>query len=197
MKLKNTGVVITAAGLSSRMGRPKSMLQFGGGQTFVERLVEVYAGSGCSRIALVVNDAIPPSRFSFLDPMPCETRVIVNPDPGSGRFASIQMGLDALTGMEYGFVQSVDNPFVDRELLWGIYAGRMINGYSVPAFRGRTGHPVLVGRDLMSDMQKVEARNGHFREFLSGYPVNIMETNDERIFVNINTPAQYANMFGG
>ena len=52
--MPNVGAVILAAGGSSRLGRPKQLLQFRG-KTLVRRIVDAALEGGCSPIVVVVG----------------------------------------------------------------------------------------------------------------------------------------------
>ncbi|MDI3257056.1 MAG: NTP transferase domain-containing protein, partial [Kyrpidia sp.] len=88
------GAAILAAGLSTRMGRPKLWLPLGGRPLFYS-CVEAAVAAGLSPVILVAGDD--PERFRrALDGMPVE--VVENPDYRSGMSSSLKVGLSRLSG---------------------------------------------------------------------------------------------------
>ncbi|MBL0126460.1 MAG: nucleotidyltransferase family protein [Flavobacteriales bacterium] len=63
-------------------------------------------------------------------------RIICNPDPDLGRAHSLRLGLAALPSVRYCFVQNIDNPFVDPELIGALYAAREQAPYVTPEHLG-------------------------------------------------------------
>src|SRR5712691_801668 len=83
------GVVVLAAGRSSRMGRPKLLLPWGR-NTILGHLIDQWRALGAGQIAIVhaVADEALEREFDRLE-FPGSDR-IVNPQPERGMFSSIQ-----------------------------------------------------------------------------------------------------------
>ena len=48
--------IVLAAGASTRMGRPKALLD-AGGKTFIRRILDTLSDAGVSRVAVVIRPA--------------------------------------------------------------------------------------------------------------------------------------------
>ena len=85
--------VLTAAGLSSRMGRPKPLLQWRG-STLVEHQVSVLLEGGASEVVVVLGH-----RSEDVAPYVERTGAtfVVNEQYREGRTSSIKAGLEAVS----------------------------------------------------------------------------------------------------
>ena len=95
MKLmsRNTPAVILAAGSSSRLGQPKTLVKYGS-ETLTARALRILHQKRCNPVIIV-------TRQELLIDVAMEandTTVVVNPDPEAGRTGTLQVGLMALIG---------------------------------------------------------------------------------------------------
>lgn len=81
--------IVPAAGLSTRMGRSKPLLD-AGGMAFVERVVGALAGGGCDPVLVVVRNPDSPEGRMVRE---TGARVVVNPDPSDGPISSLRAAL--------------------------------------------------------------------------------------------------------
>jgi len=185
--------VILAAGLSSRMGCDKALLPWHG-RTFLDVAIEslkpvtdfvLVVGGGNAELLRPVVDAA----GAFL---------IVNPAPERGQFSSLRVGLQEVMnrGRDAAFVTLVDRPpaaaatlrglrqaFVDSEsLVWTV----------VPECGGRHGHPIVVGRDMISALLRAPAES-NAREVQHANQAHIayLAVADRGTIENIDTPEDY------
>ena len=102
--------MIPAAGRSLRMGRPKALLDAGGGMTFLERVSATLARGGCRPVVIVLRDpGAPEGTLARL----VGARVIGNPEPGEGPVTSVRCALRILPGgIGEIAVLPVDHPLV-------------------------------------------------------------------------------------
>jgi molybdenum cofactor cytidylyltransferase len=141
-----TSAIVLAAGASSRMGRPKALLDVGK-RTAIEQVVETLRDGGASGIVVVVGRHAAEIRAGA-DLR--GVRVVDNPDWERGRTSSVQRGLAALPpGTEWTLLALVDMPLVRAETVRALLAARRDDADAVvPVHAGRRGHPILLRRTL-------------------------------------------------
>ena len=101
------GAVILAAGASQRMGTPKALLPWAG-TTLLEHAIEQARAAGIEHIVVVLG---PATLHLAHEPWLANVRVTCNPDPETGRSASIRIGSAALPDdVDAVVIQSVDQP---------------------------------------------------------------------------------------
>jgi molybdenum cofactor cytidylyltransferase len=190
--------VILSAGGSGRMGKHKALLPFGDENiTFLEKIVRIYSAPDISQIVVVVNQQL----YDLIETnklyLPENVSVIVNRLPGKGRFYSLQTGLKCIVDGESVFIQNVDNPFVGKDVLELLLESRDQADVILPAFAGKTGHPVLLSPVVCKSIVSCEDPENRIDQYLKKFASVIVETNDAKILVNINNRADYDNEFYG
>lgn len=186
-----TGVIL-AGGKSSRLGRDKAFLDFGG-----RPLIAHVHGAVCGLFREVIVVAPDPSAFSFL-PM----RVISDTFAGKGPLAGVQAGLAALSP-ESGaaFLLACDLPFVNPDLvrhLIGLWDGHQ----AVVPKRGSFFEPLhaLYDRRCLPAVEaELAGPSPRVSSFFSRVDVRYAGPDEvepfgpwERLFFNINTDEDYA-----
>src|SRR6266849_263816 len=165
--------VILAAGESSRMGRDKALLPWppeaphlstGSGQAPAKS-----AKGGAASLSGTILSAAIQALSQFCDMVivvagknepalqqvayGCGASLVQNPDPERGQFSSLQTGLHEVLsrGRDNAMVTLVDRPPPSAQTL-----SRLVNAFAgrdhgvwavVPEYRGKHGHPILVGRE--------------------------------------------------
>ncbi|MCE9582462.1 MAG: nucleotidyltransferase family protein, partial [Planctomycetes bacterium] len=140
--------IILAAGASSRMGSPKSLLELGG-RLALDRVLDTAAEAGLGR-AIVVLGAEADAVAAKTDL--ARATVVRNPDWATGMTSSVQAGIRALPRTAEGFfVWPVDLPLVTASTLaelasrfWILRQNRR-DPIVLPK-SSRRGHPVLFDR---------------------------------------------------
>lgn len=182
--------ILTAAGRSSRMGRPKALLDWGG-RPLIQHQVEALAGL---REVVVVLGHDAPAIRPFVPGGPT-VRVVENPDYHLGRSSSLLAGFRTLRGTPAGvLVVAVDQPIAPTALAELLHAHRPGSPIAQPAFRGQRGHPVLFRGDLLPELLAIgDAPEGlrsvvaRHREARQEVPVR-----DPDVLLDLNAPADYA-----
>lgn len=186
--------IILAAGKSSRMGQPKVNLLMPDGVSFLDHIVRQYIEAGCEQIILVVNaedlGLLTIGKGCYLD-----YRTVINNQPENGRLFSLQKGIITTGRMGFFFIQNIDNPFASPNLLNILYENRQKGDLIKPVYNGKGGHPVLISEKIAKDLLLVNDRTISLRDFLASYLIFCVETDDEKILVNINTRADLENLF--
>ena len=151
MNAPRVAIVILAAGTSSRLGRPKQLLELDG-EPLLRHTVRQALDSSASGVVLVLG-----SRAEEIAAAVGELgqRTIVNPDFALGQSTSMVAGVAAL-GDEFdaAIMMLGDQPTVTPELL-----SRLIDTFGntsasivQPRYQGRPGNPVLFRRDIFPEL---------------------------------------------
>ncbi len=197
--------VILAAGASSRMGRPKALLPTATpGETFLSRLVATLVAGGLDDLVLVVGrlsgqDEAELARI--IDGLPPVVRAVENPDPSRGQLSSLQAGLAVVDhpGVRGMLVTLIDVPLVAAGTVRALLEAYEATGAPVvrPARQGRHGHPVIFDRALFDALRQADPTGGA-RAVVRAHADRAVEVavDDEGAFVDVDTPADYARVFG-
>lgn len=132
--------IITAAGLSSRMGKWKMMLPWRDG-TILDASIK-NALQFCSQIILVTGfraDELE-ARYRHHE----NVTLVHNPDYETGLVGSVITGARAVT-TDYCFITTGDLPCLHGDIYRDLWALRA-EGAILPHYHGTPGHPVLVDR---------------------------------------------------
>lgn len=188
--------VVPAAGASTRMGKPKALLD-AGGRSFVSAVVGALAGGGCDPVVVVVG---PGQDEVMRRAKATGALTLVNPEPGEGPITSLRMAITALGAAVRGVaVLPVDHPGVKPETV-----ARLVEAFLerdvplvLPTSGGRRGHPAVFSHTLFPALLDPALQGGartvvhaHLSEALS------VEVDDAGILADIDTPAAYRRTFG-
>ncbi len=151
-------LVLLAAGASRRLGECKALVDLAG-STPLERLLT--AGAACDDgPALVLTGAAHDELRAALS---APVEVLRNAAWEEGRTGSVLAAHKARPGRDL-CLAPVDVPLVPGrvfELLvahW-MAAGQPPRGWLAPCYRGRHGHPVVLGRELLGDLEEALAHD--------------------------------------
>ena len=194
--------IILAAGESTRMGRDKALLPWppdalGGSQsTFLSAAIKLF--SPYVDMVLVVGGK---NERDLATVVFAEgASLVVNPDPARGQFSSLQAGLREVLnrGRDAAFITLVDRPPVRKEtiaLLQQSFARAIDRGKwaVVPEYRGKHGHPVVAGREMIEVFLKApDSSNAREVEHAHPEKIEYVSVEDPLVATNVDTPEQYA-----
>ena len=105
--------VILAAGLSTRMGRPKPLLPLSGGETFVTRIVRSFLESGVDDVVVVLGHEADAVAAKLIE-SGVAARFVINEAYQTGQLSSVLRGLNAIDrpGVRAMLLTLVDVPLV-------------------------------------------------------------------------------------
>ena len=192
----SVGAVILASGFSSRMNRQKPFLRFDDNKFFINKIIENFIEFGCVRIVITINEEVSQWNefISQFDNNP-SIQFVPNKHPEYERFYSIKTGLEYIGNPDFCFIQNVDNPFIDYDILKTIYLSRTDNGYTVPIFEGKGGHPVLLSKCVIRQIKDENNFDVNLKEYLTRFERKNAEVNSGKIHININTQEEYDKFF--
>ncbi|NJD09900.1 MAG: nucleotidyltransferase family protein [Gemmatimonadetes bacterium] len=183
--------IILAAGQSSRMERPKPLLEIGA-ETFIERAIRVLGEGGCRHVVAVLN-----GQDAQLERL-VESRgatVAVNDAAGSEQLESVRRGLRALPdGWEAVAILPVDVPLVSAQTVQLLVEAFRAQPAPVllPFHNGVAGHPVLIGRALAAEVLEYDWEEG-MRSLIMAHARDLREVRvtDPGILIDVDTPDDY------
>jgi molybdenum cofactor cytidylyltransferase len=148
--------IVLAAGLSSRMGRPKMVLPWGQ-TTVIGQVVSSLHASGLEDIVVVTGGA---RREVEAAVSRLPARAVFNPRFAEGEMLlSLQVGLAALAAQcEAALVALGDQPQMESRHIQGILSiyRELHPGFVVPSYQMRRGHPWIVARPLWESIQSLQ-----------------------------------------
>jgi molybdenum cofactor cytidylyltransferase len=176
--------IILAAGASRRMGSPKALLPWGN-STLLEYAVQQARAAGVVDLAVVLGPATAH--------LTVDAQTVVNPEPETGRSASIRFGAGQLRdGVGAIAVQSVDQP-VAADVLVALFAAVEGGAHlAVPTFGGRRGHPLCCAGRLLGELRDVREEDLGLRAVVRRHSVTEVPVDTESVVWNLNDPAAYA-----
>ena len=136
--------VVLAAGASSRMGRPKALLQWRGA-SFLHHVVMGAVAVGCEPI-IVVDGAVSLQDDAAALPV----KLITNVDWPRGQLSSLQFGLELIPDAFGVLVLTVDRPHVEVETLHRLANAHAADASAIwqPRYEGRSGHPIVYPAEI-------------------------------------------------
>jgi len=177
--------IILAAGNSARMGCPKAHLPYGNGNTFAQQITRGFLAFGCNPVIMVIQDGADFTGLQTENLVP-----VINREVEKGRSHSIHLGLQSLPEGACCFIHNIDNTCPPAGLLEQMTKALPAEGYVVPVYEGRGGHPLLLGWRMAKLLQE-QADTGDFRLAISGFKRVEVPWCDGQILWNINTPEEY------
>ena len=191
------GAVVLAAGASSRMGRPKALLPYGG-STFLECVLAILDANDVGAVRVVVGTEANAIRSSL--PALSEESWVRNPSPQDGMLSSVRLGVCALpAGTEAFLLWPVDHPLVRAATVGALaHAWRSRKApIVVPRHRGRRGHPVLFDASTVPDLLSAPDDAGA-RHVVAAHDKDRIEIEvaDGGVVADIDTPEAYEAAFG-
>lgn len=186
--------IVLAAGDSSRMGKPKALLDWDG-RPMLEHVLDIAREGGCTKLFVIVGkdgDAI--RAGAKLDGV----TVLENKQPERGQVSSIQLGMENLDfSTDCCIVWPVDCPLIepgDVRALIETYATTRASLMRIlmPTHKGERGHPMLVDigfRQPFMELQQGETA----RKVIEDNHTQVREvpTDNAGVLVDVDTPEQY------
>jgi molybdenum cofactor cytidylyltransferase len=183
--------MLLAGGESSRMGKPKPLLDWGG-ITLIEYQVAQLREAGVDKVIVVLghraDEALPYVRRAG-------ALAIVNELYSEGRASSVRVAAGALPEDTTAIaVLNVDQPrpsWVTRRLL--AEQRRVKALITVPAVEGRRGHPVVFDGRLAPELREVREATAGMRAVMQAHAGDILEVpfDTSVVLLDMNVPEEY------
>ena len=160
--------IVLAAGTSSRLGRPKQLLDLGG-RPVLRWVLDAALAASLDEIVVVLGHDADEIRAAV--PIHQRVRVALNPDYLEGQSTSLRTGLRALDdGSEAAVVLLADQPGIRADAVDGVIgAWRKGAGPIVQAsYGGKPAHPTLFSRELWPELEALTGDEGA-RSFIAAH----------------------------
>ena len=189
--MARVSAILTAAGESTRMGRPKPLLSWRGA-TLVEHQAACLLEGGCDEVVVVLGhaaDEVAP--FVRGDGV----SAVFNSDYRLGKTTSIRAGLAHVDpGASSILLLAVDQP--RTAALVGQIVGAHQSADALitsPRYRGRGGHPLIFSAELRGELKRITEENQGIREVFDAHRGEVLEVHldDPMLRLDLNTPEAY------
>jgi molybdenum cofactor cytidylyltransferase len=189
-----TGVIVLAAGNSSRMGKPKQFLPFRG-TTLLRRAAEVALAAQLGPVLVVLGSQAERCRQE-LDKL--DVRISVNADWQQGMATSIRAGIVALESFESDLdgvlVLLHDQPAISSARVRELVLARRSDELAVAAaYDNVVGVPAFFVRDLFQELQQLNGDQGA-RKILTKHASRVRSFSMPEAAEDIDTPSDYARL---
>lgn len=179
--------LVLAAGLSTRMGRPKPLVSLAG-RPILARTLDTLRASDVDEILVVLGAEADRVRQEI----PLEdVRTVLNPDAAAGMSASLRAGLGAAAPSSEAFLVVLgDQPLVTPETVNTLLGKREASGARIvlPTYHGVRGNPVLLHRSLSKDIASITGDVG-FRDVIRAHDPDVLEVpvEDPGVLIDLDT----------
>jgi molybdenum cofactor cytidylyltransferase len=195
MNYSTIGLIILAAGASTRMGTPKQLLAYRG-CTLIRHMAEVAIASICQPIAIVLGanaEQIKPEISQL--PIP----IVENQQWAEGMSTSIRVGLEALLAvnpnLEAVAIALCDQPFVSPQTLNQLVEAYHLTGKPIIAseYSGTLGVPALFSRTLFSELMNLKNTEGA-KKLIKKHIHEVFSIPFSEGAIDIDTPNDYEKL---
>lgn len=186
------GIVILAAGGSTRMGTPKQLLPYQG-YSLLRHTVEAAVASVCRPIIVVLGayaQLIQPE----ISQLPIQ--VVENLQWAEGMNTSIRIGIEALSAPKNN-VQAVvvalcDQPFISYKIINQLVEAYHLTGKTIIAseYAGTFGVPALFSRSFFSKLTTLRGGEGA-KQVIKKYTQEVFGVSFPKGAIDIDTPIDY------
>ena len=190
------GVIILAAGASSRMGQPKQILRFEG-KTLLARVIEAALEAGCGPVVVVTGanaEQITPTVAAF------PVQIAFNPNWQQGMNTSLRVGLERAEDFDKNLdavlIATCDQPFVSADLFRKLTESYTQTGRPIVAsdYAGTRGVPALFDRSLFTELSRLPAGAGAGRLIAREGPERVSVVPFPEGALDMDTPDDFAQL---
>jgi molybdenum cofactor cytidylyltransferase len=184
--------VVLAAGLSTRMGKPKQTLPLKG-RPMLEQVLLTYRRAKVDRVVVVLGaeaaDVRKNVRFQ-------REKVVINPGYKGGMSSSLRLGLGEVEREAEAVIIALgDQPFVSAETINLLVDAHRASKAPVvvPVYHGARGNPVLFDRTVFSQIKEVRGDVGA-KSVVARNRDRVLQVDveDGGVLWDIDTPSDYA-----
>jgi molybdenum cofactor cytidylyltransferase len=151
---------VLAAGASSRLGRPKQLLELEG-KPLLQHALDASTAAPLEEIVVVLGHAADEIRRAIQ--LEARVRIVVNPRFATGQSSSLVAGLHAAgRGSEAALIVLGDQPGVRVDAIEAVvHAWRRSRTPVLQAsYRGLAAHPTLLGRSVWRELESATGDEG-------------------------------------
>lgn len=181
--------ILLAAGMSTRMGEPKALLDWGG-EPLVRYQVRQLREAGADEVVVVLGHR---GDDVHREMRGLDCRTVLNATYQLGRAGSLRAGAKAVSReAETIVVLNVDQPRAAALIRAVIEARTPEAAAARPAHGGRHGHPVALAGRLRGELLEASEEDGGLRGVLAAHADAIVDAPaGEECLLDLNTRAEY------
>lgn len=182
--------IVLAAGLSTRMGRSKALLDWGG-QPLIAYHVRQLREAGADEVIVVLGHRADEVHRTMKG-LPC--RVMVNARYQMGRAGSLRIGAKAASRDADGIlVTNIDQPRPAAFLKQLVAAFNPGRAGIRPVHNGHHGHPIVVSGRLREELMQVDEATEGMLTVIRQHAAEMDEVDlGDLLDLDLNTPEDYA-----
>jgi molybdenum cofactor cytidylyltransferase len=192
--------LVPAAGLSTRMGRPKLALPLGG-RTVLEHVVAALRSGGADHVVVVIGPHVP-ELVPLAEAAGAEVCRLAEPTPDMR--STVEHGLRWLEDRfaprpdDVWLLAPADHPALDpgvAQTLYDAFLRDPSQSILVPVHGGRRGHPALIAWRHVAGIRALSADRG-INAYLRDHAAEVREVPvpDPRVLCDLDTPEDYERL---
>jgi molybdenum cofactor cytidylyltransferase len=191
------GAVILAAGSSSRMGRPKQILQFEG-NSLLRRATLAALAAKCRPVIVVTGANAEVCRRELYG---LEVWEAFNASWETGMASSVRAGIESLMNIEADVSASLillcDQPHVTSDIISNLVATHHATGRPIiaSAYAGSFGVPALFTKTFFRELTQLEGASGA-KEIIKRHVSEAHFVSFAEAEVDVDTPDDFACLLG-
>ena len=183
--------IVTAAGESTRMGRPKPLLPWQG-VPLIRYQVDSLVAAGVDEVVVVLGHRYESVRQAVPD---TSSKIVYNQDYRHGKTTSVIKGVGSLSSISTDLVLlAVDQPR-PAKLIASVIDNHIRNNALItsPRYQGRGGHPLIFSASLRNELESITSEGQGIREVFDVHrgEVNELLVDDPLFRLDLNTPSGY------
>lgn len=195
MNSSSVGLILLAAGASTRMGTPKQLLTYRG-CSFVRNMAEIALSSVCQPIVVVLGayaERIKPEISNL------PVQIVENQHWNEGMSASIRVGIAALSAVNHNLdavlITLCDQPFVSSQALDQLVEAYCLTGKQIIAseYAKTFGVPALFSRTLFSELVALKSNEGA-KKMIQKHSNQVFSVPFPEGAIDIDTPKDYEDL---
>ncbi|PWS26022.1 nucleotidyltransferase family protein [Pedobacter yonginense] len=190
----NTGTIILAAGSSSRLGRPKQLLDFNG-KTLLSHVIDEVQEAGIQPIIVVLG-----ANASVFKQEIKDTKVVIleNEAWKTGMASAIQVGVSEITkqyDVENLIIAVCDQPHISSAIFTSLINKKNSTGKGIIAstYQNIIGTPVLFDKKYFDALKALTGEEGA-KKIVKHYTADVETVAFENGEIDIDTETDYLNL---
>ncbi|TWJ00728.1 molybdenum cofactor cytidylyltransferase [Mucilaginibacter frigoritolerans] len=180
------GIIILAAGSSSRLGKPKQNLVYKG-QTLLQRAIETAHSSACETIMVILGANAEVIIPTINEP---EISIIQNNNWIEGIASSIRLGVAKIQELNPAISSVIlmlcDQPFIDTHILNMLTLAKTKSGIAACGYNDTVGPPALFDKAYFDELLGLKGTEGA-KKLLTKYTDTVTIVPFEKGKIDIDT----------
>jgi molybdenum cofactor cytidylyltransferase len=186
------GIIILAAGASTRMGHPKQLLPYQE-ENLLQHAIDTALGTGCYPVIVVLG-----ATANEIEPAIKNNNITIaeNKQWQEGLGSSVRAGISALIQhtprADSAILMLCDQPFVTAALLKHLVETKAATNKNIVAsiYGDTVGVPVLFDQSFFPELLQLQGQDGA-KKLLSIYAQDVATVSFPEAAVDIDTPEDY------